>query len=593
MTQDTFASSSASSSTERPLFRYDLQTTAIQESGHRYVDVTDPNGGKSFRFYEVEYAVACGMDGQRDVAAIVRWAMLELELQTTPAEVSAIVAKLAELEYIDVGAQAGAITAADDSGFELGSSGKSAVSTARPAPPAVASDVELGLAGRSDTVAEPKKESIDSEFELGLAGNEGIDDAAEAAAPAEIAATAELAAVQEAKAAEVAATEAAKTAAAAAASAAKAAAAVAAETAAAAAAAAAEEKKASAAAALVITPDDLPIDVAAGLAIAEEATPELVAESSDISNSIAEEATATAKSGGDAIALADSDENQAKREAAEKKADALAKKSKDRRPLVRRSASIVLWLLLLGAVAGAAYYYFFHTPYVLEHPADQPLHLNQTPQRAKAKPKPKPELAAPSTLTVTEIPTADALAVRSGVVEWVSDPGSDVSEGDTILKIRGSSRLQAAVDKETNALEVYQAQLETAEARDDEAKRAVVEADIARKQGDLDAANAKLAPFVVRAPISGTVEVLVKARDRVKAEQAIGRITGVAKSIVVFNLSGEVFAEEGQEFQIETVEDSELTATCIVAATNEQEITLECPSDLGIKADTAVKLSVD
>lgn len=582
----------ASSSTERPLFRYDLQTTAIQESGNRYVDVTDP-GGQSFRFYEVEYAVACGMDGQRDVAAIVRWAMLELELQTTPAEVSAIVAKLAELDYIETGDQIGdqttvdispapaAEAAADDTGFELGSSGKSAASPPRPVAAAVASDVELGVAGRTDTVAEPPKAAIEAEFELGLAGNEGLTDEAEAAA--EAAAAAELA--QVAAAAEEAA--AAKAAAAAEAAAAKAAAAAAAEEAAAAAAEATADK--------VITPDEIPVDVAAALAGAEEATPELIAESSDISDSIASEKAEIADSGKEAIALADSAENEAKREAAQKKQDALAKKRAARRPLVRRSASLVLWLILLGSVAGAAYYYFFHTPYVLEHPAEQPVGQPRPvpPPPTPTVPEVPPELAAPSTLTITEIPTADALAVRAGVVEWVLDPGSEVAEGDTILKIRGSARLQAAVDKETNALEVYQAQLETAEAREDEAKLAAIEADVARKQVDVDAANDKLAPYIVISPIGGIVEVLVKARDKVKAGQPIGRVTGLAKSIVVFTLSEGNFAEEGQEFRIEAVEDAELNATCIVDKMDEQEITLECPRDSGIEADTAVKLSAE
>jgi hypothetical protein len=572
----------ASSSTERPLFRYDLQTTAIQESGKRYVDVSDPTGGASFRFYEVEYAVACGMDGQRDVAGIVRWAMLELELQTTPAEVSAIVAKLAELNYIETGDGVAVAkepaAAADDSGFELGSSGKAPREVPRPVAAAAGADLELGVAGRSDTVADPKKPSIDSEFELGLAGNESMS--AEAAAAAEAAAEAEIAAAAEATAA---------TEAAAAADLAKA------EAAAAAAAAAAEETATAAAAAKVISAADLSAEVAAAVTGAEEATPELIAESSDISDSIAEEATAAAKAGQEAIALADSAENEAKREAAAKKAAALAKKRAERRPLVRRTASLVLWLMLLGSVAGAAYYYFFHTEYVLEHPADQPLGLNQPGQQPATPPVPEapPELAAPSTMTVTEIPTAEALAVRAGTVEWVSDPGSEVAEGDVILKIKGSARAQAALDKETSALGVFQAQLETAEAREDEAKRTAVEAQIAEKQAGVDAASAKLAPFVVKAPISGIVEVLVKARDKVKAEQPIGRITGVAKSVVVFNLSDGVFAEEGQEFRIEAVEDAELSATCTVATMNEQEITLECPSDSGIEADTAVKLSAE
>ena len=40
----------------------------------------DPDSGNVFRFYEVEYSLACAMDGERDVAGIVKWAEEELGL---------------------------------------------------------------------------------------------------------------------------------------------------------------------------------------------------------------------------------------------------------------------------------------------------------------------------------------------------------------------------------------------------------------------------------------------------------------------------------------------------------------------------------
>jgi multidrug efflux pump subunit AcrA (membrane-fusion protein) len=197
-------------------------------------------------------------------------------------------------------------------------------------------------------------------------------------------------------------------------------------------------------------------------------------------------------------------------------------------------------------------------------------------------------------MTITEIPSAEALAVRAGVVEWVSDPGSEVAAGDVILKIKGSARLQAAVDKETTALEKYQLDLETAEAREeaeeDDAAKAAIEANVTRKQADLDAAMAKLAPFVVRAPIDGVVEVLVKARDKVKVDQPIGKVTGTAKAVAVFTLADGNFAAENEEYVVEAIDDAELKTTCIVSKVLDQEITLECPMDSGIAADAAVKL---
>ena len=70
-------SQTSGASANKPFFRYDLHTQAIEEAGSRFVEVSCPDSGNSFRFYEVEYAVACGMDGERDLSGIVAWAKTE------------------------------------------------------------------------------------------------------------------------------------------------------------------------------------------------------------------------------------------------------------------------------------------------------------------------------------------------------------------------------------------------------------------------------------------------------------------------------------------------------------------------------------
>ena len=52
----------------KPRFRNDLVAQQLEEEGVQYVDVTDPNSGSTFRFYDVEYSIACGMNGERDGA---------------------------------------------------------------------------------------------------------------------------------------------------------------------------------------------------------------------------------------------------------------------------------------------------------------------------------------------------------------------------------------------------------------------------------------------------------------------------------------------------------------------------------------------
>ena len=73
-------------SVDRPRFRQDLVAEPIEDGGARFIDVLDPDSGTLFRFFEVEYSLACAMDGQRDVAGIQRWAEEELGLKATSPE---------------------------------------------------------------------------------------------------------------------------------------------------------------------------------------------------------------------------------------------------------------------------------------------------------------------------------------------------------------------------------------------------------------------------------------------------------------------------------------------------------------------------
>lgn len=98
---------------ERPRFRQDLVAELIEDGAARFIDVADPDSGQLFRFYEVEYSLACAMDGERDVAGIVRWAEEELGLKPSAQEVRTVIATLGGLGYLDSGkAQLAAVNAA-------------------------------------------------------------------------------------------------------------------------------------------------------------------------------------------------------------------------------------------------------------------------------------------------------------------------------------------------------------------------------------------------------------------------------------------------------------------------------------------------
>lgn len=95
-------------STERPRFRQDLVAEPIEDGATRFIDVMDPDSGTLYRFFEVEYSLACAMDGQRDIAGIVKWADEELGLKTSAKEVNNVISTLGDLGYLERGAAAAA-----------------------------------------------------------------------------------------------------------------------------------------------------------------------------------------------------------------------------------------------------------------------------------------------------------------------------------------------------------------------------------------------------------------------------------------------------------------------------------------------------
>src|SRR5688500_18405617 len=95
-------------SIDRPRFRQDLVAEPLEDGGAKFIDVMDPDSGQLFRFFEVEYSLACAMDGERDVAGIVKWAEEELGLKPSQNEVRTVVATLGDLGFLERGAAAAA-----------------------------------------------------------------------------------------------------------------------------------------------------------------------------------------------------------------------------------------------------------------------------------------------------------------------------------------------------------------------------------------------------------------------------------------------------------------------------------------------------
>ena len=168
----------AAAGLDRPRFRQDLIAETIEDHGSKFIDVADPDGHSVFRFYEVEFSIACGMDGERDIAGIVKWAQDELGLKSSPAEVKNVITTLANLGYLDgTGAARAAATAAPARADRDLAPGV-VVGTQRPAPSV--GDVELGQAG----ARAPARGDLPKAPELAL-GAPGASAAKAPRAPAE------------------------------------------------------------------------------------------------------------------------------------------------------------------------------------------------------------------------------------------------------------------------------------------------------------------------------------------------------------------------------------------------------------------------
>ena len=162
-------------SIDKPRFRHEhLVAEAIEDRGNRFIDVMDPDSGSMFRFYEIEFSLACAMDGQRDVAGIVQWAKEELGLTPSTNEVRTVIATLGELGYLDETAAskaaANAMPARNAGGDdELAAGVVVAAQQRAPMPPAA--DIELGRAGtlapRAEAIGEMPKPA---DLALGASG---------------------------------------------------------------------------------------------------------------------------------------------------------------------------------------------------------------------------------------------------------------------------------------------------------------------------------------------------------------------------------------------------------------------------------------
>jgi hypothetical protein len=165
---------------DKPRFRNDLVAQPIEEDAYRWVDVTDPNSGATFRFYDVEYTIACAMDGARDLSALADWTRVELGIETSAEELTTLVGTLADLGYLE-GPGLGSDDPTAVRPIPTGANGSDAGwtdETAQEVSAAYDQVMELGPAGKSETATTTRVPKVDAPA-IDL-GPPGVGDAAEA-----------------------------------------------------------------------------------------------------------------------------------------------------------------------------------------------------------------------------------------------------------------------------------------------------------------------------------------------------------------------------------------------------------------------------
>lgn len=600
---------------ERPLFRTDLVSRPIDQGGDRLVEVTDPDSGTSFRFYEIEYAIACAMDGERDVRGLAQWARLELGLEPSPDELNTVISTLADLGYLEAPGvsstgevslgtapvvperpRAGAAGSGVD--VALGAPGRSPIGRAAGGDRIEAEDVELGFAGKSAAGPDRPEPPRADPFELGEAGNVGLPDPGAVDARAQTRPADDELSIHERETRQQAAlspdlsadfpvgTDDLKE--------------------------AVRQSRVMQAVeppAIEMEADEPDADAdttppggvvrpvaASGASAAKRNTPPPIPAQRPTGTQPVEGAPAgTRRNTPPPIVLPERPGAEAPAAAAAAAAAsaasevATASEAADTAVQPRRSSllPVLVVLLILVAGAAAAYWWFVLRPQQNDAAAAPPPRPVATAPRPKTPPPP-----VEITATLEAGPSEEKVvnAPRAGAVDWVADSGSEVAEGAPVLKIDGYQRYEAELKESEESQRRYQEHLDRATSKGDKHAMRAAEANVKRKQGDIDEAKAGLAKFVATAPMGGVVEPQVKVKDNLKADQPAVKILSQRGPRASFTVPAGPSYAKGDSVNVTSRSDADLKASCTVESFAAPTLVVSCPTDSGLAPGTDVVL---
>ncbi len=584
---------------DRPVFRQDLVAEAIEEQGAKFIDVMDPDSGNVFRFFEVEYSLACAMDGQRDVAGIVKWAQEELGLTPSPKEVQSVIATLADLKFIETGAtrlsdvpEAKAQAQSRGGGgfdSEATTIGSSPIMDEDLAPGIVvgaaarapaSQDVELGHAGTAKS-APVKDDMPKADFDLGAPGA-----AASPARPQKVP-------VEDVALGASGARESGRPVAAAAAKPAadlsmdlsldlpvK-----------------ASDVKEAVRASKVMSAVDVPKELQDELDRPAAKPAAKAAEKAPAAAKAAEKAPVAAKAAEKAPVAAKAAEKAPV--AAKKPAVELPSKAPNKQPVAppapRQSVNPVLVVLLILAVVGAGAFAFWK--FVLSKPDAG----ESTQQQPPAPPPPPPAPTEATSKVALDTPPAQELKAPAGTLETVVADGMDVKSGDVLVTLTGAKALttelaniQKDIDKGTPTIEAAQKELADAQQKEnnaagvtaaqaklDRTKKPIDDkkAALAKKQADLD-------KLTLKAQTDGKLATTAKVGQKVVADEVIGTVVRATVPTATFKIPPTVkLAADGNV----SLTAGDKTVVCTVTDAQTESIKVTCPADSGLASGADVK----
>jgi biotin carboxyl carrier protein len=609
----------------RPRFRTDLVAKPFDEAGQRFVDVTDPDSGKTFRFYEIEYSIACAMDGRRDLAGLAEWAHAELGVEPSRDELATVISTLDDLGYLEQGGSA-------RSGFDLGTAGATVDDDAEEAL-ASGDEFELGNAGKSPLDLSDEERLDAPELTLGVSGNELVE-----MGPGELPATGSdydetpttikkvgnlrdvtgemgdplssqiepttvqpvLRPVSRARTND-------------------------------------EEGPTNIPPPVADFDEEVSVDLTDHMRIgaadvkeavrqskvmqAVEIPPELGQKLSMRSATTDDDEDGSATTEHEAPRLApppgplprmqtpppmpsstaaptelpevpaflnqatplEEDSGRAgsafRAERSESAPVAVEKKS--------RVGLLLLILVLVGVGAGTAYYFLIYLPAQQAAPVEPP----PVPPEPVATPEPPPTPPRPSAkLAATPVDPVPVTASAEGEIKEILASGAEVTENDIVVKLAGYEAAQRTIDGLMSDVDRYQKRIAAAEEKKQKAEAASagsgeryqkeIERDqqkIADREQDAEAARKEMEPYLVRAPISGKIATERAAGQKVAAGDAVFSIELPPRLQAIFTVeTGEVPGKHA-EVKLAAKADESKVATCRVAEINGREVTVICP----------------